>query len=281
MSQAPTLAAPALPTAVFAEQDGTWLPSVLSRGPWDARAQHGGAPSALFAHLAEAALPEPGWQISRLSIELIKPVPVAPLTARRDTHPGRSATRMTLELYADEVLVARAHALLLRGQNLALPAQTPGWSPAGLAPLAADCGEPLLIPGMPNDTSFYRTAIESRAAQGDPTQPGAAAAWFRLTVPLVEGQPTSPAMRAAAAADFGNGVSWVLPPERYLFANADLSLHLHRPAQGEWIGLQSETQTHEGGVGTVLSRLYDEIGPIGVAVQTLVLRERVAPAPAS
>lgn len=39
-------AEPALPTAVFAQQDGMWLPSILSRGPWDTRAQHGGAPSA-------------------------------------------------------------------------------------------------------------------------------------------------------------------------------------------------------------------------------------------
>jgi Thioesterase-like superfamily len=127
---------------------------------------------------------------------------------------------------------------------------------------------------MPSSVSFYSTAMDHRLAQGDATQPGPAAAWFRLTVPLVNDQPTSPAMRAAAAADFGNGVSWVLPADRYLFSNADLSLHLHRPPEGEWIGLLSETQAHGGGVGTTLSRLYDLRGPIGVATQTLVLRER-------
>jgi len=268
----------ALPTAVFAQKDGTWIPSVLSRGPWNPRAQHGGAPSALFAHLAESALPEPGWQITRLSIELIKPAPIAPLTVRHSIHPGRSTTRMTIDLCADDVLVARAHVLMLRGQKLALPPELPGWSPTGLLPLPPDCSEPMLIPGLPNDISFYRTAIDSRVAHGDPSQPGPAAAWFRLVVPLVQGHPTSPAMRVAAAADFGNGLSWILPPERYLFANADLSLHLHRPAHGEWIGLESETQADEGGAGTVLSRLYDAHGPIGVAIQTLVLRERIAPA---
>src|SRR5690606_29528007 len=56
----------ALPAAVFSEQDGTWLPSALSSGPWDPRAQHGGAPSALFAHLAENALADPGWRLARL-----------------------------------------------------------------------------------------------------------------------------------------------------------------------------------------------------------------------
>lgn len=263
-----------LPTAVYVEDGGVWRSSVLSRGPWDARAQHGGAPSALFAHLAEGALPDPAWQLTRLSIELIKPVPVAPLTARREIHPGRSTTRVTMDLVADDVVVARGHALLIRGQAFELPPDLPGWSPAQRLPHPAECRERLRIPGLPAGVSFYESAMDARVAQGDTTQPGPAAAWFRLTVPLVQGQPTSPAMRAAAAADFGNGVSWVLPPERYLFSNADLSLHLHRRPEGDWIGLRSETQVDGGGVGTALSRLYDVRGPVGVAIQTLVLRER-------
>jgi len=279
MPDNPPPAAPDQPV-VFARHGDVWHPSILSRGPWDARAQHGGAPGALFAYLAEDALPDPEWQLSRLSIELIKPVPVAPLTTHRDISPGRSTARVTIDLFAGESLVARAHALLVRGQTLRLPPDTPGWQPARLLPPPAECHDPLTIPGMPNSISFYHSAMEHRMAQGDSTQPGPAATWFRLTVPLVQDQPTSPAMRAAAAADFGSGVSWVLSAEQYLFANADLSLHLHRPAEGEWIGLASETQVHAGGIGTALSRLYDERGPIGLATQTLVLRERPPSPPA-
>ena len=122
----------------------------------------------------------------------------------------------------------------------------------------------------------YATAVDTLAAQGDVSRPGPGAAWFRLAVPMVRGAPNSPAMRAAAAADFGNGLSWVLPPDSFLFSNADLNLHLHRQPVGEWIGLSSETQADASGAGTTLSRLYDEQGPIGVAVQTLVLRDRSA-----
>lgn len=278
MPHNPTPASPGQLGAVFTRQGDIWHPSILSSGPWDARAQHGGAPGALFAYLAESALADPEWQLSRLSIELIKPVPVAPLTTHQDLHPGRSTTRITIDLFAGETLVARAHALLVRGQPLNLPPDVPGWSPARLLPPPSECREPLSIPGMPTSTSFYHSAMEHCMAQGDSTRPGPAATWFRLTVPLIQDQPTSPTMRAAAAADFGSGVSWVLSAENYLFANADLSLHLHRPAEGEWIGLLSETQVHAGGVGTALTRLYDERGPIGLATQTLVLRER---APAS
>lgn len=276
----PSPAEVSLPTAVFAQDGAVWQPSVLSRGPWDARAQHGGAASALLAHLAETALPDPEWQLTRLSIELIKPVPVAPLTVRQQAHPGRSTIRVTVDLFADDALVARGHALLVRGQALALPPGVPGWLPEKLLPNPSECREQLRIPGLPPGVSFYQSAMDRRVAQGDSTQPGPAAAWFRLIVPLVLGQPTSPAMRAVAAADFGNGVSWVLPADRYLFANADLSLHLHRPPQGEWIGVLAQTQADGAGVGTTLSRLYDVQGPVGVAVQTLILRERAAARPA-
>lgn len=263
-----------MPAAVY-EQDGElWLPTVLSRGPWDARAQHGGAPSALLAHLAESAVSEQGWQLMRLSVELIKPVPIAPLTVRREIHGGRSTTRLTIGLYADNVLVAQAHALLLRGQSVSLPSALPGWSPQRLLPLPDECSERIGIPGMPSGVSFYDTAMEHRMAQGSSTTPGPAAAWFRLTVPVVRGQRTSPAMRAVAAADFGNGLSWVLNPQRYLFANPDISLHLHRPPEGEWIGLMSQTQVDGGGAGTTLTQLYDLQGVVGVAVQSLVVRER-------
>lgn len=265
------------PAAVFAREGEAWQPSALARGPWDPRAQHGGAPSALMAHVAESAMAEPGWQLARLSVELIKPVPVAPLTTRCSAQPARSTTRLTIDLLAGETLVARAHALMLRTQALALPAQLPGGTPPRLLPLPGDCRERLRIPGLPvGAVSFYETAMDTLAAQGDVARGGPGAAWFRLAVPLIQGVPNSPAMRAAAAADFGNGLSWVLPAERYLFSNADLSLHLHRQPVGEWIGLASETQADASGAGSAVSRLYDEQGPIGVAVQTLVLRERSA-----
>jgi hypothetical protein len=262
------------PSAVFTRQGETWLPTVLSRGPWDPRAQHGGAPCALFVHVAEQAMPEPGWQLARLSVELIRPVPVAPLRTECQSFAARSTTRLSIDLFQDDTLVARAHVLMLRQQALSLPPDVPGWTPAQLSPLPAECSERLHIPGLPQGISFYGTAVETRNAVGDPSKPGPGAAWFRLQVPVVQGHPNSPAMRAAAAADFGNGLSWVLPADRYLFANADLSLHLHRQPIGEWIGLMAQTQMDGSGAGTALSRLFDERGGFGVSVQTLALRER-------
>ncbi|MFX7878909.1 thioesterase family protein, partial [Acinetobacter baumannii] len=74
-------------------------------------------------------------------------------------------------------------------------------------------------------------------AAGSVAAPGPAAAWFRFAVPLIDGWPTPASARAAAAADFGNGISWALPLDRFVFANADLTVSLHRQPQGEWVGV--------------------------------------------
>ena len=42
------------PSAVFHFVDGLYCPTGLSRGPWRDDAQHGGAPAALLAHVAQA-----------------------------------------------------------------------------------------------------------------------------------------------------------------------------------------------------------------------------------
>ncbi|WP_454905788.1 thioesterase family protein [Variovorax gossypii] len=261
--------------AVYASQGAdAWQPSALSRGPWDPRAQHGGAPCALLAHVAERAAPGPGWQLARLTVELVKPVPLVPLLTRTQVQSSRATVRVGIDLLAGDVVVARAHALLLAKGSLALPADLPGWPQSQLRPLPGDCSERVRIPGLPDGVSFYGSAVESRVAEGDSTQPGPCGAWFRLAVPLVDGIANSPAMRAAAAADFGNGLSWVLPAERFLFTNADMSLNLFRAPEGEWIGLRSATEVHGDGAGLAVSHLYDERGPIGLATQTLMLRER-------
>jgi hypothetical protein len=267
------------PAAVFSRAGESWQPSELARGPWDPRSQHGGAPAALVVHLAESAMPEAGWQLTRLTLELVKPAPLTRLATRIASASARSTTRLTIDLLAGESLVARAHALMLRTQDLHLPADMQGWSPAALTPPPADCKQRAHIAGLPNDgVHFHNRALESFVAHGDTSRAGPAAAWFRLLVPVVDDAPNSPAMRVAAAADFGNGLSWVLPAERYLFSNADLSVHLFRMPVGEWVGVEAQTQMDGSGAGTTHSRLYDEQGAIGVAIQSLVLRERPSPA---
>ena len=123
---------------------------------------------------------------------------------------------------------------------------------------------------------FGGDGIELRFVRGSIGEPGAAAAWLRFAAPLLDGEDPSPLQRAAAAADFGNGVSASLDWSSYVFINADLTIHLARPPRGEWVGLDSHTVVEADGVGLAESVLHDADGPIGHAAQSLLVGPRRA-----
>jgi acyl-CoA thioesterase len=76
----------------------------------------------------------------------------------------------------------------------------------------------------------------------------------------------------AAAADFGNGISWVLSRmDGYSFINPDLTIYLEREPVGEWICIDAESRLHDHGIGIAESALFDERGRIGRSVQSLLV----------
>jgi hypothetical protein len=97
---------------------------------------------------------------------------------------------------------------------------------------------------------------------------------MRTRHPLVTGEEPSPLQRVLAAADSGNGVSAALDWRRWLFINVDLTVHLHRMPATEWVCLDAVTIAEPEGVGIADTAIYDERGPIGRAVQTLLVSER-------
>jgi hypothetical protein len=97
---------------------------------------------------------------------------------------------------------------------------------------------------------------------------------MRMRHPLIAGEEPTPLQRVAIAADSGNGISSPLDFRRFVFINVDLSIHLGRPPDGEWICLDSTTIPDPTGVGITDTALYDERGPLGRAAQTLLIDER-------
>jgi hypothetical protein len=262
------------PESIFLADGELFSPSGHARGPWDPDALHGGAPAALMTRAFERQQPGAELPIARLRFELLRPVPSAPLAiSTRIVRPGRRVQELTGEIHAGDQLICRAGALRVQPVPEELPA-------GAVAPLAADAmpgpeaAEPVrfALDGS-SGPSFAASAMEMRWLD-DPRTPGPARVWMRLRHPLLPDEPISSLARAAATADFGNGVSAVLPFERFLFINADLSLHLQRPPRGEWIGLQARTLLHPGGTGLAESVLHDLEGPFGRAFQTLVVQAR-------
>jgi hypothetical protein len=116
--------------------------------------------------------------------------------------------------------------------------------------------------------------MEYRFTSGAFVEPGPATVWMRMGLPLIPGEEPTPLQRVLAAADSGNGVSAALDWTKYLFINVDLSVHLHRMPEGEWVCLDAVTLPEPNGVGMADTRLFDERGAIGRAVQTLLVAER-------
>ena len=66
--------------AIFRVDGNSVLTSPNAAGPWDPNMQHGSPPAALVTWAAEA-LPTPvPMRIARVTVDLMRPVPFAPLT---------------------------------------------------------------------------------------------------------------------------------------------------------------------------------------------------------
>jgi Thioesterase-like superfamily len=261
-------------SAFYVSDAGAFVSSELTRGPWDPDAQHAGPPAALIGRELERCESPTGqteWQFGRITYEILRPVPIAPLRVSAEVvRPGKSVELLCATLADDDGPVIAASAWRIARRTVELP---DGLDVAGGRPPGLEEGEagPFVDTGQ---AVGYHTAMEYRFVEGAFVELGPATVWMRMGVPLVDGEQPTPLQRVLAAADTGNGVSAVLDFQRYLFINVDLSVHLHRMPAGEWVCLDAVTTPEPSGVGIADTALYDERGPIGRALQTLLVRER-------
>ncbi len=265
--------------SIFRADGGLFTPTEHARGPWDPQALHGGAPAALLSAAFERMEPGSELRIARLGFELLRPVPLAPLSlSTQIVRAGRRVQELAGELHCGEQLICRASALRVQAVPAGLPgvpaAPAPGAAPGPAAMPGPDAGRPVRFALEQGDAAgFGASAMEMRWLD-EPGRLGPARVWMRLRFPLVDREAATPLASAAAVADFGNGVSAVLPFAQFLFINADLVLHLQRPPLGEWIGLDARTLLTGGGSGLAESVLHDVHGPVGRSFQTLVVQPR-------
>lgn len=261
-------AAPAT-DAIFRVEGNTIITGPGAAGPWDPTMQHGAAPSSLVTWIAERMPSAAPMQIARLTVDLLRPVPVAALTYQTEIlREGRKIQLIAVTLLARDVVVVRATVLKIRRAAPVLP--------DGIA------DQPLALPG-PDDSrplhhntsrNPFLAGLTLRAAHGDFLTRGPAAIWYRLDRSIVAGQPVSQVMRAVVASDFCNGTSALLDFRTHTFINADLSVSLARPPVGDWILLDAESWIGPDGSGIAAAKLGDVNGYFGRAVQSLVIEQR-------
>jgi acyl-coenzyme A thioesterase PaaI-like protein len=238
-----------------------------TRSPWGEDTQHGGPPSALLGRALERLPAGTGRTVARVTVDLLGPVPVGPLTvSARVERPGRSVELVSAELAASGRVVARASAW--RFPDTPTDASTP---PDGVPP-GPENGEEQ--PRPPSWGGGYLEAVEWRWIKGAVLTPGPATVWMRPRVALVAGEPMSPLQRLLACADSASGASAALDPARWGFLNTELSVHLTRPPAGEWVCVDAETTLTGTSTGLAAARLLDTEGLVGRSAQALLVVPR-------
>ncbi len=258
--------------SLYVAEGPNWVPTDLGRGPWDPNALHGGAVAPLLVRELEA-LPAPvPMRLARVTVELLRPVTVEPLVPRSEVLRDGAKVGLleaSLTRASDGVVLARARALRIRTAEVDFAPPTEDEVPA-----LPDSDSDLLdrSPSGGSYVAFHNSAVRHRFAQGMFGEVGGAFDWIRLVVPVVPGEPPSGWQRAAAAADFGNGISSLVPFDgSTLFINPDLTIHLWREPVGEWVGMRSRTHVSTTGIGASDSSMWDTTGRIGRTNQSLLL----------
>jgi len=255
--------------AIFRVDGNDVVTSPFAAGPWDPSMQHGSPPAALVVWAAERIPTAVAMRVARVTVDLMRPVPVAPLMIESEVlREGRKIQLCAVRLLAGGVVVVGATVLKIRVQASELPPE------AVIEPVELPGPDQSRIERVDFSSSPFVTGMSLRAARGHFGVPGPGAIWYRVDRPIVEGAHVSPAMRAMAAADFCNGTSSVLDFRAWTFLNADLTVNFSREPAGDWILLDAETWIGPDGAGLAMARLADERGYFGRAIQSLVIEKR-------
>jgi Thioesterase-like superfamily len=249
--------------------DDLYVPTEAALGPWSDQALHGGPPAMLLARAIEGFQPDEDMFVTRVTVELLRPVGRTPLAVRsRLVRPGRKVQLVEASLWRDEVEVARATALRIRRALIDLPESAQ--PPPHPLPAARSDWDPPYRSGL----AYHRDGVEIRTVLAERDDRAPNWAWIRLKVPLVPGEEPSGMVRVCAAADFPNGISYLVDAREITYVNPDVTVYMQRLPVGEWVMVDARTWLQSRGTGYAEGALYDERARIGRSVQGLLLEPR-------
>jgi hypothetical protein len=254
---------------VFADLEGffraegdTLVPAAFATSPWG-QVLHGRLIGGLTARAAEQARAQSAeLACSRLTVDLFRSVPLAPVrVATNQVRAGRRIVVLDVTVEQDDGPVGQGRVVLLRRSEQPDGRFRP--PPAWGAPSPPELGPP-----EPMATRRWTPPWESwRVGEGAGAM--TRGLWIRDTHPLVTGEPLTPLVRLAMAADLTSPVA--NSSDRGLsFINADYTVYLGREPQGEYVGVQPDGHLSERGVAAGLCVLHDRCGPVGFAGTTAV-----------
>lgn len=277
MSAASEPSAPAKSGALF-HRDGDYLvPTELTQGPWDPGAQHGGPVAALLAWAVDSYPSLVPMRAVRFSFDLTKPVPIKPLQVRTDLlRDGKKVQLLDVTILHDGEPTARCRALRVRRGDSVELADHP-LKPVVDAPRRMSEGGPLFPIERAADVPGYIKAIEAVRVKGGPMQGVPAITWFKLNVPVIAGEVSTPAMVLCAHADFTSGTSNYIDFLRYTSINADLTVHVVREPETDWMCVDAWSVVADDAIGQARASIYDESGLVAHTAASLIIEQRPRP----
>lgn len=266
--------------AIFTRDGDLFVPTDYARGPWRPDTMHGGPPAGLLARALEQHVGDPAFQMARITIDLFRQPPFSPASVEvRPLREGRRIRVLEASMIADGVEITRASALFLLRSD-AEGQEHPVTPPRGPEELPGNLGFGRPTPGAPPIHEQARrpgfgSSVETRWVSGPGETPPTV--WLRFPVPLVEGEETSPSVRAVTVSDLANPLSNQVADGGMPrgFINADNTLYMHREPEGEWLCVQAPFHEEIEGVGVVESIWYDRRGRYGRGVEARLAQERL------
>ncbi|MEV5323548.1 thioesterase family protein [Nonomuraea sp. N2-4H] len=245
-------------SAFFTLKRDEYVPAPHARGPWSPGMLHGRLLGGLAARAIEQRHARPGLRFARLTVDLFRNSPMLPVTVETSlVRDGRRIRVADATISTAQGVIARASAVLLRegeqpGGERSLV--TPAWD------VPPPEGPPVEANG-PWTPPFDLWRVTQWGA------PGPGRVWMRERFALVDDEPLTPIVRAALAADFASPLS-NSQADGLRFINADYTLTLARPPEGDLIGMESTGHVSDGGVATGQVTVHDAAGPFGFCVVT-------------
>ena len=263
--------------ALFRRDGDLLVPGPLTRGPWYEGTLHGSPMLAAMAWAAERHPADVPRQVTRLTVDLMRAAPMAPLRPVTTTvRSGKNVDFVDIALHAGDDVVVRATALRTRVADIAVDVRPDlDDEPTVPPPVTGTPGKGFFVHADASRPAFHH-AIEIGVTEG-------AVVWFRLTTPVVEGETTSPFVTVATLADWTYAAPAVLRQASgtqaidavdpsYSSINTDTTLQCARPLAGDWLGIHTRFILADQGSGVATARLLDQAGQLGSSSQSVLVR---------
>lgn len=246
--------------------EGRYESTIHAQGAWNPEEQHMAPVSGILVRELEAFAPRPELRMARINFDILGMIPGGEFSIEcKVLRPGKTIELVQAEMIANGRTSVRATAWRLQRSDTT--------AVAGLGDVAMpSLSEATSAQGLAEWPGGYIRSIDLQSVPG--AVPGRGQSWLRGGYAMVEGEPTEDLVKLIGVADTANGIAPRIAPGEgtYIYPNTDLSIHLYREPEGEWLGLDTSVTFGSDGIGLTSSVLNDHRGPFGRAEQILTVR---------